>query len=221
MACLANIYQQGAVFTCRKIVSPSFNYALSLNYSRLLETCVNWLVDFVNGVNLESLNVFLFPKCWRYGLKLAREGKGDCPWWTLGGKKNSLLVKLNTKINNTMSYRWLDIWCSKLIKCGVKMWHINPELKHFTQACRHRSGSALETPTSNHIHFPPPLTERLFILTYAFLHSSAATLANIKQRAKISNAHTLNVSSPWHMEASPSNLCGQAEPLFFFSSLTQ
>lgn len=90
----------------------------------------------------------------------------------------------------------------------------------FAQSHRLRTVSALETPISNHIHFPSPQLNG-FSFQATVIHSPvyiyvAVILLIIKEREI---RQTLNVSSPLHMEASISNLCGQEEPFFF--SLTQ
>lgn len=80
--------------------------------------------------------------------------------------------------------------------------------------------SALETPISNHIHFPSPQLNG-FSFQATVIHSPvyiyvAVILLNIKEREI---RQTLNVSSPLHMEASISNLCGQEEPFFLANTI--
>lgn len=89
----------------------------------------------------------------------------------------------------------------------------------FAQSHRLRTVSALETPISNHIHFPSPQLNG-FSFQAPVIHSPvyiyvAVILLIIKEREI---RQTLNVSSPLHMEASISNLCGQEEPFFFLAN---
>lgn len=90
----------------------------------------------------------------------------------------------------------------------------------FAQSHRLRTVSALETPISNHIHFPSPQLNG-FSFQATVIHSPvyiyvAVILLNIKEREI---RQTLNVSSPLHMEASISNLCGQEEPFFLANTI--
>lgn len=90
----------------------------------------------------------------------------------------------------------------------------------FAQSHRLRTVSALETPISNHIHFPSPQLNG-FSFQATVIHSPvyiyvAVILLIIKEREI---RQTLNVSSPLHMEASISNLCGQEEPFFLANTI--
>lgn len=65
--------------------------------------------------------------------------------------------------------------------------------------------------------------QRFFISSYGYsftgLHMCSCDTAKYKRKGNTSNAQTLNVSSPLHMEASISNLCGQEEPFFLANTI--
>lgn len=151
-----------------------------------------------------------------------------CPCWILwGGKCLSLKICMQTEI--IVCYVAGQMSDVKLIVFTVKNVTRLTGIKAIFFLFFHnpngsvRTVSALETPISNHIHFPPPQLNG-FSFQATVIHSQVYTRIAViplkhKGKRNTSNAQTPNVSLPSHMEASPSNLCGQEESIFF--SLTQ